>query len=506
MTASESGLGRIVQPAFVLGTISLLLHIFANQHYGFFRDELYFIVCGRHAAWGYVDQPPLVPLIAGFADWAAPGSLLALRLLPAIVATATIAAAIALVRLLGGRMFAQWIAGLCVLLAPFQLIAGMFVFTDMFLSLCWIGCAALLVLILRTGDQRGWIPFGLIVGFALWSKYLILFDLAAMAVALPFTPLRRALITRWPYLGAAIALAIIAPNLIWQWRHGWPFIELGAAGANGKNVALSLPAYLISQVMLQNPGAAIVWIAGLTAVAFAPRWRLYRLFALQWAALMLIEVASHGKDYYAASLYPPLFAFGAVAIEEFARHIAWRGGLVFIVAIFGLAGLPMALPVLPVDTFIAYEQALGVKPVSRERGGLGALPQPFADMFGWREMAKAVSDAYWALPPDDRAKAVFGAGNYGEAAAVDVFGDHLPPSISGHNNYFLWGPRGHDGAVIIALSRNPDDDRDEYTSVETVGRLDNPYAMPFEGHLFVVVRRGRKSSLITNWAQVKNYN
>jgi hypothetical protein len=364
----------------------------------------------------------------------------------------------------------------------------------------------LLIRMLRTGDQRGWIPFGIIVGFALWSKYLILFNLVALALALPFTPLRRALTTRWPYLGALIALMIIAPNLVWQWRHDWPFLELGAAGANGKNVALSLPDYLWSQVVLLNPGAAVVWIAGLAALAFSPRWRLYRLFALQWAALMLIEVALHGKDYYAASLYPPLFAFGAVAIEALVLPVAVRGALMAVVLTVGLIGLPMALPVLPIDTFIAYQTALGAKPVARERGDLAALPQTFADMFGWREMAKAVSDAYWALPADDRAKAVFGGRNYGEAAAVDVFGDRLPPSISGHNNYFLWGPRGHDGEVLILLTRHPDEDKKDYASVEIAGKIENPYAMPYETNLFVVVCRNRKSSLIADWPKLKNYN
>jgi hypothetical protein len=392
------------------------------------------------------------------------------------------------------------------MLAPIQLIEGLFLFTDLFLPLAWIGCSALLIRMLRTGDQRGWIPFGVIVGFALWSKYLILFDLVALALALPFMPLRRALLTRWPYLGAMIALIIIAPNLIWQWRHDWPFIELGAAGANGKNMAMSLPAYLWSEVMLLNPGAAIVWIAGLAAVTFSPKWRLYRLFSLQWAALMLIEVASHGKDYYAASLYPPLFAFGAAAIESLVVPVAVRGVLVAIVIAVGLIGMPMAIPVLPIATFIAYQDALGAKPVAREQGDLAALPQTFADMFGWREMAKAVSDVYWVLPAEERAKAVFGGRNYGEAAAVDVFGDRLPPSISGHNTYFLWGPRGHDGEVIILLTHNPDDERREYASVEIAGKIENPYAMPYETNLSIVVCRNRKSSLIADWPQFKNYN
>ncbi len=494
------------RPGLVLGAICLLIHVFANQHYGYFRDELYFIVCGRHPAWGYVDQPPLIPLIAGFADWLAPGSLLALRSVPAIFAAATVVATVWLTRRIGGGAFAQWLAGICALVAPFYLSQGLILITDLFMPLAWTGCAALLIDMLLTRDYRRWIWIGVIAGLTLWSKYLILFDLAALALAIPFTPLRRSLLTPWPYLAGLIAIVIILPNALWQWHHGWPFLELGAAGVAGKNTALSLPQYLFSEILLMNPAATLVWGAGLAAMALAPRWSLYRVFALQYAALVLIEVALHGKDYYIASLYPPLFAVGAAVIEATVRPVLARGVLFAAIALVGVIGAPLAIPILPVDRFIAYQDRLGIKPIPMERRDLAALPQIYADMFGWREMAKAVSDAYWALPENERAKAVFLGGNYGEAAAIDVFGDRLPPSIAGHNNYFIWGPRGHDGAVIIRLFSNMDFARASYARVDVVGKLDNPYAMPDETNLYVVLCRDRKSSLIADWPQFKNYN
>jgi hypothetical protein len=498
--------GWLKHPAVILGALALGIHAIANQHYDFFRDELYFIVCGRHPAWGYVDQPPLVPLIAGFADWATPGSLLALRTMPALMSALTIAGSVLLVRRLDGKPFAQWLAGLCTFLAPFQLSTGLLLVTDLFLPLAWIGCSLVLIRILQTGDQRRWLIIGAITGFALWSKYLILFDLAALAVVMPFTPLRRAFATPWPYLAALLAALIIAPNAVWQWRHDWPFLEIGAHGANGKNVVMSLPQYLLSEVVLFGPTAAIVWIAGLAALAFSARWKLYRVFALQWAVFILIEVALHGKDYYAAALYPPLFAFGATVIETAVSRAALRGALIALVVAVGILAAPMAIPVLPVDRFVAYEKALGYKPAPMETRPLGDLPQLYADMFGWREMASRISRAYWALPEEDRAKAVFVAGNYGEAAAVDVFGDRMPPSISGHNNYFIWGPRGHDGSVVIRLTDKPEAVKEVYEQAEVVGKIDNPHAMPDETNLYVVVCHNRKSSLIADWPQFKNYN
>ncbi len=502
MTADRS---LIAYPALVLGGICLLLHAFANQHYGFFRDELYFIVCGRHPDWGYVDQPPLVPLIAAFADWAAPGSLTALRALPALLQTLLIAATVGLTRYLGAGIYARWLAGLCVLLAPVHLLFGTLLFTELFMPLAWLCCAFLLIRMLRTGDARGWVAFGIVVGLALWSKYMILFDVAALAIALPFSPLRRTLVTPWPYVGAVIALAIIAPNIVWQSRHGWPFLELGAAAATGRGLTLSPQAYLLSQITLFGPGAA-VWIAGLAAVAFAPAWRLYRLFALQWVVLVAIEVALHGKDYYPSSLYPPLFAFGAAAIDTAVRAAWARGAFAALVLAGGLVVMPLALPILPVDKLIAYEDALGYRPAPSEQRAGAEMPQYFGDMFGWREMAKAVSDAYWALPEDERAKAVFKARNYGEAAAIDVFGDHLPPAISGHNNYYLWGPGGHDGSVIIATGDDTKDAESVCTSVEIVGRIGNAHAMPDETGLILFVCRGLKIPLIDLWPRFKNYS
>jgi hypothetical protein len=496
----------ILHPGWVLAAACLVLHAFVNQRYGIFRDELYFIVCGRSPDWGYVDQPPLVPLIAAFCDRIAPGSLTVMRGLAAILAAGLVWATVGLTRTLGGRDFAQWTAGLATLLAPIALVWGFFLSTDIFLPLAWLACAALLIRMLNTGDYRGWLPFGIVVGFALWSKYLILFNLLALAVALPFSPLRRSLITPWPYLGALIALTIAAPNIAWQWQHGWPFLELGAAGANGKNVQLSLPAYLGAEIILLNAGAAVVWIAGLAATLFSPRWRLYRLFSLQWAALMLIEVALHGKDYYAASLYPPLFAIGAAAIENFVSAGAVRGAVVLLVVGIGLIGAPIAVPILPIDTFIAYERALGAKPPQEENRALADLPQTLADQFGWREMAKAVGDAYRGLPEADREKAVFLAWNYGEAAAIDVLGDGLPPAISGHNNYFLWGPRGHDGSVLIVLLRHPESASTHCGHIEVVGKIDTPYAMPDETGLAVAICRNDKTSLIADWPRFKNYN
>lgn len=502
-------LGGWTTPSLLLGLATFAIHLFVNGGYGFFRDELYFIVCGNHPAWGYVDQPPLVPLIASWSHALFGNFLVGFRLAPTLAMTATVALTAEFTRMLGGGRFAQWLAGLCVLGSAIFLVQGMLLITDLLQPLTWLACGWFLVRLAQTGDERWWIPFGIVVGISLLSKYMIAFYLVALAVGIVATPLRRSLLRPWIYAGAAIALLMVLPNVIWQWRHGWPFLELGEAGANGKNVALSLVGFFAQQLLLIGPMAAPVWISGLLACAARPRLAAYRVFPIAYAILFALFVAMHGKAYYLSAIYPTLLGFGAVAIESWVAGKAARTAALAVVTLAGALLSPFAVPVLPVKTYIAYARAagLGASAVAMEHHKMGPLPQVYADMFGWREMAAKVAAVYKALPPVDRAKAVFFGRNYGEAAAIDVFGRRLglPPAISGYNNYFLWGPRGHDGSVVIIIGGNRDEYAKEFRSVEVVGETDNPYAMPYETGQPIYVLRGLKVPLAIYWPKVKEY-
>jgi hypothetical protein len=499
----------LATPAFVLGLVTLAVHLLFNGGYGYFRDELYFIVCGWHPAWGYVDQPPLVPLLAA-GSYALFGKYLILFRLPAALTMAvTVGLTAEFAKALGGGRFAQWLAGLCVLGAPFYLLMGLLVFTDMFQPMTWLLCAWCVVRLVQTGDERWWLGFGATVGFALLSKYMILFFAAGVAVGIIATPLRRSLLKPWIYAGAALALVIAAPNLWWQAAHGWPFIELGSAGAGGKNLALSPLSYFLQQLLLIGPLAAPVWLAGLGSFAIAPRHPAYRAFAIAYAVMFVLFVILHGKAYYIASAHPILLAGGAVFLEG-KMVAAW----VRVVALTLLAAAsalfaPLSLPILPVDKFIAFSDAIGLGPkvTASEYSKLGKLPQYYADMFGWPQMAKKVAAVYWALPPADRAKAMFFGHNYGEAAAIDVFGRPLglPAAVSGHNNYFLWGLHGHDGSVVIQIGGDPDAYAHEFRNVTVAGRIDSPYAMPYEADAPIYVLRGLKLPLAQAWRASRHY-
>jgi hypothetical protein len=206
-------------------------------------------------------------------------------------------------------------------------------------------------------------------------------------------------------------------------------------------------------------------------------------------------------------VYPALLVFGALWIEEKLAGATARTAVLAGVAAIGALTLPLALPILPVETFLRYQNAIGFTPSTGERGTLGALPQYYADMFGWQAMAAKVAQVYWALPPADRARAVFYGNNYGEAAAIDVFGSRLglPPAISGHNQYFLWGPRGHDGSVMIIVGGDPKHYAALFGSATIAGHIDTPYAMPYETDEPIYVLRGMKPPLQTYWPKAKHY-
>ncbi len=510
MTKSVDVDQPLIRPSLLLGLATLAIHLAVNGGYGFFRDELYFIVCGQRLAWGYVDQPPLIPLVARLTRVLLGNSLLALRMGPALAMAATVALTAEFARFLGGGRFAQTLAGLCVLGAGQFLGNGTLLTTDMLQPLTWLGCSWCLVRLAQTGNERWWLAFGAVVGVSLISKYLIGFYLVALAVGILATPLRRSWIKPWLYLGALLALAMITPNLVWQYRHGWPFLELANAGMHGKNLVLSPRELLWEQITLIGPAAAPVWIAGLWAFAVRPKLAAYRVFAIAWFALLVLVLVLHGKAYYAASIYPTLLAGGAVWIESRLRNMAARTAIAVVVACVAVILAPFAIPVLPIDSYIAYAKNFGVAPSTAQHLKLGLLPQHFADMFGWPEMAAKVAAIFNQMPPEDRARAVFLGRNYGEAAAIDVFGQPLglPPAICGHNNYFLWGPRGHDGSVVIWLGGDRTALLKKYQEVTVAGYIDSPYALPDETNLPIYVLRGLKTgtSLDRAWPIFKNYN
>jgi hypothetical protein len=224
--------------------------------------------------------------------------------------------------------------------------------------------------------------------------------------------------------------------------------------------------------------------------------------------LLVAMIALHARSYYPNGAYPVLFAGGAVALEAWLTSPRLRAALLVGFVLFSLPLLPFVVPILPIERVAAYQSFLGLTPEANEKGlAIGRLSQLYADMFGWRELAALVGRAYQSLSPEERADAVFFANNFGEAAAVDIFGKpwRLPPSISTHNNYYLWGPRGHSGDVVIRLGGRREDLLKVYTSVEAMGKTDNPWAAPHETGQTIWICRGSFTKLDDEWSKLKRY-
>ena len=290
-------------PAICLGLTAFALHLWVNGSYGYFRDELYFIVCGRHPAWGYTDQPPLTPLVAAASD-AAFHSLRGLRLIPAIAAGATAALTASTARMLGGGLYAGWLAGLAVLAGGALQLFGVLMITDTLQPLAWLACGLCIIRAEQDQEPRWWLAAGAIAGIAFLAKYTVALYLGSIALGLLATPERR-LLMRWePWAAVLIASAIAAPNLVWQAANDWPFVAHTAVLAAHKNIPLSPLAFLLQELLTLGPASAPIWLAGLAAFALWPRFAHLRWVAVSWVVLIAAAVAGRGRPYYLAGAYP----------------------------------------------------------------------------------------------------------------------------------------------------------------------------------------------------------
>jgi 4-amino-4-deoxy-L-arabinose transferase-like glycosyltransferase len=496
--------------ALSFGLLAFCLHALFAARYDLFRDELYFIVCGRHPAFGYADQPPLTPLVA--AGLYALGKGVWLMRLPVALAAGALAwLAVRFARLLGGGVIAASGAAICVTIAPLLMGLGATLNTTAFDPLAWTSIAWCLVYAVKTGRRRTLWLCGLIAGVDLEIKYALVFWGFSLAVGLALTAERKLLARKDLWIGVALAAIIAGPSLIWQALHGFPFLELAAA-AHNKNADNAPLAFMLNQVLIMNPFLAPVWLSGLIAPFVIERLRPVRFLAISFITCVLLVILTHGKDYYLAACYPVVFIIGAVAIAHAARSAAGHAALIgwAIVAVTFSAWIsPLALPILPVPLLRSYIQRFPFKPQQQEKIFKGTLlPQVFADQLGWRDFTSEVGGAWAQIPAAERARTAIKVDNYGEAAALDVYGVpfRLPPALSGHNQYFLWGLRGQHPANLLVVQNHPERLAPYCHQATVLATTSSPDAMAYENGRVIAYCRGLKVDLATIWPQLKNYN
>jgi len=494
----------------VLAFLKLTIHLLANGGYGYFRDELYYIACSGKLDFGYVDHPPLVALATKLSRLLLGDSLFSLRLFPAIAGALVVLLTGLIVRELGGKKFAQALACLAVIISPVFLVTGNHMSMNVFDHLFWALSALLLIRILRTKSTKLWIALGIVLGVGLQNKHSIFFFGFGLLVGLMLSSARKHLFTLEMWLGLAVAFLIFLPHLIWQFIHGFPSVEFIRNASLYKNLSLSPQEFLLGQIIEMHVFLFPLLLLGLVHFLFLKPAKPYRVFGWMYISIFGLFILTSAKTYYIAPLYPMMFAGGAVLFEIIIERwsLSWLkpATLAFLCG-GGLLSAPMALPILPVETFIKYAEYLELSAPRSEDHETGPLPQHFADMFGWEELTRSVSDVYNDLPPRDQGQCGIFAQNYGEAGAIDFFGRKygLPEAVSGHNNYWIWGPRHYTGEIMIIIGGTEADYERIYESVEQVGLFMHDYVMPYENNLPLFVCRGLKVSMEELWPEVKHY-
>jgi hypothetical protein len=477
-------------PVAAVTTLCVALLAATAGQYGYHRDELYFRVIGRHLSWGYVDEPPLTPLLGRAATTLFGDSLMAFRLPAILCAAATLVVVALIVRELGGGRGAQVLAtaGLAVTGAVLlgHTLATATVDVVFWLLAILFACRALL-----RGRPRWWLAVGITAGLGSYNKQLVALLLVGLAAGLLIGGPRRELREPWLWAGAAIALVLALPNIVYQITHGWPQLEMARAIARNKGHDDRVTFVPLQLALLGLPSAAI-WIIGLVRVLRDEGWRPVR--ALAWAYLVacLLTLVSGGQPYYPVGLLIFLYAAGSVVVARWAgrRRARWVWPIAAVV-LSAATTLVVALPLIPLSS-------LGSTVVP-------AVSSVVGDQVGWPVYAREVAAVVDGLPAADRAHAVVLTANYGEAGALDRYG--VANVYSGHNELYNYGPPPESTTVVVVVGMDPAALATAFATCVTTGELDNRAGVDNEEQgVPIRVCRGPRASWAALWTRAQHYD
>jgi hypothetical protein len=491
--------------------LTLVLHLFAIEGFGCFRDEFYYISCSDHLSFGYVDQPPLSILLLKLIRLTLGDSIIAVRLLPVLGAALFVFLTGLLAKELGGKKFAVALAAA----AAAGAIGNFFLFSIYSMNfldlLFWQACFFIIIRLIKTNDPKYWLIFGLVAGIGLQNKISVLFLCFGLAIGLLLTKERKYLKNKYLWLGAAIAGLLFLPYILWNMANEWPTLEFMDNARTYKISQVSPLGFLWGQILYNNPATLIIWLPGLWYFFFHKQGKKYRLFGWMYLSIYLLYTIQHAKDYYLAAAYPVLFAGGAILFQTWLQKKEWnwpKPVLIIFILVPALILIPAALPILPVETTIKYTRFLGLSQRPQENHEMGLLPQHFADMHGWEEMVEKVARIYNTLSPVEKKECIIYATNYGVTGAINLFGRQygLPPAFSGHNNHFFWPPKEHTANVVIAVGGRKEDHEESFEEVIEMDRTNCTFCMPYENNNPIYLCRGIKRPIMEIWPTVKHFN
>jgi Dolichyl-phosphate-mannose-protein mannosyltransferase len=490
-----SRLGIAIIAAAAFGT-----EMAVSARYGYVRDELYFLAAGRHLAFGYVDQPPLTPVLARISAAVTGNTLVGLRVLPALCLSALVVLTAAMSRMLGAGRAGQLLAALAAATCA-EYLGAMHELTTTTPDLVfWALMLVLVMRLLASQDPRWWLAAGACAGLASEAKWNIGFLAAALVAAFLASDARRLLRSRYLFAGCLIAAALTAPDVGWQTVHGWPAVTVFRAlqGSAWHNRAGYWPAQLLFTGAALTP----VWAAGLIWSLRSRAARRFRPVALACVITIALQFALGGKAYYPGGAFTFLLAAGSVPLERWlARRKPLTAGL-SPAALMGAAMLASGAVAAPVALSVLPARALHTVPLQK-------INYDLAESIGWPKLVAMVAREYHALPAPEQKQTVILAGNYGEAGAIDRYGPRLglPQAYSGNNNFWLWGPPPAADSSAIAVNIDPAILHREFDHVQLAATYWNGLGVSDdEQGTQIFLATGLKSSWAQSWQAFRNYS
>lgn len=474
-----------------------------NPQYGWHRDELDMLDNARALAWGYVSYPPLAPFLARIALALFGPSLIGVRLFASVAMAAVMVFAGLIARELGGGRLAQALAAVATGISPIQLLAGTMFSYSSFDCLWWVLTAYLVIRLLKSADARWWLAIGLVFGLGMMTKYLFAVLIAGVVIGVLLTPTRRFLRSPWLWVGAALSLVLVLPNLAWQIRHGFISLEF-MRWIHGRDILIGRTAGFIPEQFYFSANLATIplWFAGLVALLVADRGKQFRVLAWMYIIPLALLIFLRGRSYYLAPAYPMLIAAGAVVTESWLARLSPSrcrmalGALYAGLAVGGLAFAAIALPVAPVG--------------SAWWGIASDLNGELPEMIGWPELVRTVADVYASLPEAERDTTAVITGNYGEAGAINLYGSALglPAAISGVNSYWLRGYGEPPPKSVIVLGFDSDKATSIFGTCEMAARVKNAFGImneESEDHPWIYLCRELPRPWPDVWPRLKDF-
>ncbi len=466
-----------------LALLKLIIHFLTNTNYELHRDAFLYLALGDHLDWGFMSVPPTIAVLGNITRFFFGDSVFSIRLFPALIGATSVVMIGLIIRNLGGKTWAILLGCSAFILSPAFLRSNTLFQPVSFNQFYWLLTTYFIIKLVQTKNPKFWLHLGIVWGLAFLNKYSIVFLAVAFIIALLLTKDRKLFASKYFLYASLIGLVIILPNLIWQYNHNFPVVNHMTELRASQLVHVQIIDFLTAQ-LLMNFSNLVVWLFGLVLLLFLKDGKPYRTIGYTYLVLLIIFIVLQGKAYYALGIYPALFAAGGFAIEKYLKG-KWRNLKPVILALMILTLLPLlpySLPVYPLEKMIEFgEQSKkfgGEGALRWEDGRIHSLPQDYADMVGWKELADIVIQTYQSLPDSEQADCAIYGENYGEAGAIKFHSKKydLPEPVSFSGSFLFWAQDCFDKKILIYVNDDTNDVAYYFTRVEKIGEITNPYA------------------------------